>query len=194
MIRSCYFAVSYTGVAKKKEPIKPIDSRLAAAWKKYIMQRPQDLVWQSREGLSQSLNYAAKFTYADIRRHVVVHLLSRIKKYIIVRLAAKINSSNADAASDIGSIGSVVKHIATAVTEYLTYNQKQEFAIAKKEKREPRPIPNFVTPTSVRELLGVPESDDGKLSDRVRSMLIFVQKEVAVYAIQEEYASKNAPI
>ncbi|KAI9104673.1 hypothetical protein DFS34DRAFT_690934 [Phlyctochytrium arcticum] len=125
LIRQCFYAVSVT--TRQTVPATP------------------DRKWPSREALNQSLTYHTTTVMADIRRHIVVHLVSRITKYARIKLTHILGSSPSNVSLDPRD----VKELAQRLTKRLVYNEKQAWVIAKNKNEDPPPIPAWARPSDV---------------------------------------------
>ncbi|KAI9097270.1 hypothetical protein DFS34DRAFT_116035 [Phlyctochytrium arcticum] len=144
LIRQCFYAVSVT--TRQTVPATPVDPRLKRAFDEYRKQLPeQDRKWPSREALNQSLTYHTTTVMADIRRHIVVHLVSRITKYARIKLTHILGSSPSNVSLDPRD----VKELAQRLTKRLVYNEKQAWVIAKNKNEDPPPIPAWTRPSDV---------------------------------------------
>jgi len=170
LVNQCFFAVSVQG--KQKKPVSPQDPRLRKALEEYQNQLPnKDYQWPSRDGLNQSLTFHIKTVMADIRRHIVVHLVERITKYATVSLTTILNLSEVTVES------TVVKQLARRLTKRLVYNEKQAFAIAKAKGEEPPPLPLWIRPTDVNDILGL-SKDSANQNDLLLLSLLRDQRKV----------------
>ena len=180
VINQCFFAVS----VDRKERAAALDNRVRAALNQYLKEVPggKEHKWPSRAGLNQSLRYHGTTVMADIRRHVVVHLVERIIKYATVKLTHILETT---LPSDTTLEKDVVKKLAQRLTKTLIYNEKQAYAIAKAKGEDPPPIPAWTKPRDVYEILDLPKDSNNQHHKQLLSVLS-EQPEVAV-AVEEVF-------
>ncbi|KAJ3299811.1 hypothetical protein HK104_006940, partial [Borealophlyctis nickersoniae] len=175
IIKQCFYAVSTIG--EKLEPSPPANERLRKAFETYKNARPPGLEWTSRRGLNQSLQVAATNTLCDIRRHVVVHLVKRITAYASIYITRAL-----EAATDFNQQleKSVIQKMASRLTARLVYNEKRAYALAKARGEEPPPIPSWVQPGTVKEILRLPEVPSEKTCKYDRELLSLLSLHPAI--------------
>ena len=171
LINQCFFAVS---TAEENSRPEIFDDRVVKALEEYRKHVPEGYIWPTRAGLNQSLTFHTQTVMADIRRHIVVHLVKRITKYATVKLSHLLNATLPD---DTTIETTVVKKLAQRLTKRLVYNEKQAYAIAKAKGEDPPPIPVWTPPTDVLGILNLSETSKNQ-DDQALLFLLSGQTQV----------------
>ena len=121
------------------------DPELAASFEVYRGTRGGD-TFPHREGIIRALEHAVNGEMANLQNHVKVHLVTRIKRWLAIRLEG-----------ELGQEGIVDKHVGELVKRMVSrvvYDEERSAAIAIDEGGKPPPIPCWEPPGSARDLLG----------------------------------------
>jgi hypothetical protein len=83
---------------------------------------------------------------ANLQNHVKVHLVSRIERWLTIRLEAELHQE--------GLVDKDVKVVVKQLVSQVEYDEEKNAAIARAEGKEPPSIPRWKPPGSASELLG----------------------------------------
>jgi hypothetical protein len=146
LFRHCFQAVSRLN-PKNPEPtcVANKDPDLAASVAAYRGTRGGD-TFPHREGIGRALEHAVNHEMANLQNHVKVHLVSRIKRWLTIRLEGELRQK--------GIVDKHVKKLVERMVSRVEYDEEKNAAIAMAEGKKPPPIPCWEPPGSARDMLG----------------------------------------
>ena len=143
--RRCFCAVSRLRPSDPDPtPMEGKDTELATSFEAYRRTLGAGATFAHREGLAQAITHAANDEMANLQNHVKVHLVTRIKRWLTVRLEGELRRQK-------GIKGKHVKVLAWRMVSRVWYNEKKNAAIAINKGEKPPPIPSWEPPGSARD-------------------------------------------
>jgi hypothetical protein len=146
LFRHCFAAVSRLD-PKTPEPTSMAmkDPELAVSVAAYRGTRGGD-TFPHREGIVRALELAVNDEMANLQNHVKVHLVSRIERWLTIRLEGELRQE--------GLVDKDVKEVVKQMVSRVAYDEEKIAAIAMEEESGPPPIPCWEPPGSAEDLLG----------------------------------------